>query len=380
MTVAIPLVDLAALHAPLRAEIDTALARVVSSGRFILGPEVEAFEAALSAYVGVRHAVGVSSGTAALQLALLAAGIGPGDEVITVSFTAVATVAAIQLVGAQPVLVDIDPTRFTLDPERLVSALTRRTRAIVPVHLYGCPADLGPILAFAERNRLIVIEDCAQALGAQYQGRPVGARGHFGAYSFYPTKNLGALGDGGAVVTNHDVFAQRVRELRQFGWRDRYISESVGVNARLDELQAAVLAVKLPYLKAWNARRQQIATCYAMTLVDAGVELPHCPDACEHVFHQYVIRTRARDRLRFNLARQGVATWIPYPKAVHQQPAYAGRVRTPTGLAHSELATSEILALPIHPGLTDEEVAQVAEAVYQGIREPDFPTGSRAMR
>lgn len=368
----IPLIDLVAQHASLQTELNAALERVTSSGRYILGAEVEAFERAFAAYLGVGHVVGTSSGTAALQLALMAAGVGPGHDVITVSHTAVATVVAIEQAGANPVLVDIDSKRFTLDPDRLAAALTPRTRAIIPVHLYGCPAELDPILAFAHHHGLVVIEDCAQAHGARYRDRHAGAWGHLSAFSFYPTKNLGAMGDGGAVATADAELATRLRELRQYGWRQRYISESRGLNARLDEIQAAILSAKLSHLDRWNARRRQLAMRYRLRLANTSAVLPVEPVEVEHVYHQFVIRSAQRDALRESLAQEAIASGILYPLPVHRQPAYATLAHT--ALVQSERAAAENLALPLYPELTDEAVDRVCDAVRRFFERQSYST------
>ena len=367
MTAAIPLIDLTRQQATVGRQVAMAIARVVASGQYVLGPEVEAFEREFSAYLGAGEAIGVDSGTSALQLALLAAGVGPGDEVITVSHTAVATVVAIELVGARPVLVDIEPGRFTLDPAALGAALTRRTRAIVPVHLYGTPADLAPILDFAERHRLTVIEDCAQAHGARYRARRVGTWGHLGAFSFYPTKNLGALGDGGAVVTSDPALGTRVRELRQYGWRQRYISETRGVNARLDEIQAAVLRAKLPYLDSWNARRRQLAAGYRERLAHTDLILPGATPDSEPVYHQFVVRTQSRETLRASLAAQAIGSAVHYPALIHQQPAYATLAQTHIALDRSEQIVAEILSLPIYPALTNDELQRICDTIEASL-------------
>ena len=370
MSHVIPLVDLAAQHAALQHALDAAIARVLASGRFILDAEVSAFERAFAAHLGVGHAVGVSSGTAALQLALLAVGVGSGDEVITVSHTASATVAAIVSVGAVPVFVDIDAARYTLDPDQLAAAFSRRTRAIIPVHLYGCPADLTPILAFAREHGLRVIEDCAQAHGARYNGRAVGTWGDLGAFSFYPTKNLGAMGDGGAVVTSDPALAARVTELRQYGWRRRYVSEAHGLNARLDELQAAILAVKLVHLDGWNVRRRALARQYSAALTRTDLGLPIEPPGTTHVFHQFVVRTAQRDALAAHLERHRIASAILYPVPVHLQPAFSA-ARRPVALDHTERAADTVLSLPLYSELTDAQQAQVCVAIttWDGLRQ-----------
>ncbi len=361
----IPVANPLAGYLAYRTEIDEALRRVLNGGRYILGPEVEAFEAEFAAFIGVRFGVGVASGTDALVLALRAAGIGPGDEVVTVSHTAVATVAAIELAGARPVLVDIEPDYYTLDPNLLEAAIGPRTRAVIPVHLYGQPADLEPILAVSRRYGLRVIEDCAQAHGAVYRGRRVGAWGDLGCFSFYPTKNLGAFGDGGMVVTDDPALAERLRLLREYGWAERYVSSIPGFNSRLDELQAAVLRVKLRHLEAGNRRRAAIAARYDAGLAGTPVRPPRVRPGTTHVYHLYVVRSGARDRLRKFLAGRGVGTALHYPVPVHLQPAYRDRVRIAGRLIETERAAREILSLPMYPELTDEEV----QAVIDSIRE-----------
>lgn len=359
----IPIANPLAGYLASRAEIDEAVRRVLASGRYILGPEVEAFEAEFAAYIGVRFAVGVASGTDALVLALRAAGIGPGDEVVTVSHTAVATVAAIELAGATPVLVDIEPDHYTLDPARLEAAISPRTKAVIPVHLYGQPADLEPILEVSRRHGLRVIEDCAQAHGAAYRGRRVGAWGDLGCFSFYPTKNLGAFGDGGMVVTDDPELAGRLRLLREYGWSERYVSSLPGLNSRLDELQAAVLRVKLRHLEKGNCRRREIAARYSEGLTGTAVEPPRLRPNATHVFHLFVVRSKARDRLRQFLTRRGVGTAVHYPVPVHLQPAYRGRVRVVGPLTETERAAREVVSLPIYPELTDDQVQTVIDSI-----------------
>ncbi len=362
----IPQTDPKASYLAHKAEIDAAIQRVLDSGWYILGREVEAFERAFAAYVGVSHAIGVANGTDALELTLRACGVEPGDLVFTVSHTSVATVAAIELVGATPVLVDIDPVTYTLDPNCLEAALARppagTPKAVIPVHLYGQPADMPAILELARRYGLYVIEDCAQSHGAALAGRKTGAWGDIAAFSFYPTKNLGALGDGGMVVTGDPELVERTRSLRQYGWRQRYVSEVPGCHSRLDELQAAILRVKLEYLEAENARRVALAARYTTALTDSGLALPTCRDCAKHVYHQYVVRSRLRDALQAYLRARGIGTLVHYPRAVHQQPAYEGRVPIAESLLHSERAAAEVLSLPIYPELTDEQVNSVAEA------------------
>jgi len=358
----IPVFDIAATHQELRAELDDALQRVLASGWFILGREVAAFEEEFAAYVGVRHAVGVASGTDAVTLALRALAIGVGDEVITVAHTAVATVAAIELAGATPVLVDIDPTRLTLNPTALAAAITPRTKAIVPVHLYGQPADMAAIMAIARGRGIAVVEDCAQAHGARLGTQMVGSIGALGAFSFYPTKNLGALGDGGMVTTDDAALAERLRLLRQYGWRDRYVSVLRGMNSRLDEMQAALLRVKLRHLERHNAARRALAAAYARAL--RHVAPPTEAPGGTHVFHLYVVRAARRVGLQAFLRARGIGTAIHYPVPVHRQEAYRA-LTPPGGLPHTEAAAGEVLSLPMYPALTEQAAQQVAAAINE---------------
>jgi dTDP-4-amino-4,6-dideoxygalactose transaminase len=348
-----------------RGEIDAAIRRVLDKGWFILGQEVAAFEKEFAAWVGVAHGVGVGSGTEALHLALAAAGVGAGDEVITVSHTAVATVAAVELLGAKPVLVDIEPDYYTLDPAKLAATISSRTKAIIPVHLYGQPVDLDPILEIADKHGLKIIEDCAQSHGAMYRGRRTGTFGHMACFSFYPTKNLGALGDGGAVVTNDDSLAAKVRALREYGWTERYVSHLAGWNSRLDEMQAAILRAKLPHLDEDNLARQRLAGACDAALRDLPLTLPPRRPDCSHVFHLYVVRSARRDALQAYLKERGIGALIHYPVPVHLQPAYRGRVAAPGTLPETEKAAGEILSLPMYPELTEADQA----AVVQAIRE-----------
>ncbi|MCA9978291.1 MAG: DegT/DnrJ/EryC1/StrS family aminotransferase, partial [Anaerolineales bacterium] len=308
-------------------------------------------------------AVGVASGTDAILLGLRALGVGPGDEVITVAHTAVATIAAIELAGATPVFVDIEPDTYTLDPALLAAAITPRSKAIIPVHLYGHPADLDPILALARQHKLYVLEDCAQAHGTRYHGKIVGSFGDAAAFSFYPTKNLGALGDGGAVVTRHDEVAERLLALRQYGWKQRYISETTGYNSRLDELQAALLRVKLAYLDGMNAARRRLANQYAQALAALPLTLPAERPFARHVYHLYVIQTEQRDALRTHLQAQGIGTAIHYPQPVHHQPAYNHLGHGANSLPITENCAARILSLPMYPTMPEAHVAQVANAI-----------------
>jgi len=354
--------------------IDAAVERVLGSGWYLQGAETEAFEAEFAQYLGVAHVVTTGSGTDALTLGLRTLGIGPGDAVVTVSHTAVATVAAIDLVGALPLLVDVDPVTYCMDPERLEDALRsdgdRRIRAVIPVHLYGHPAEIIEITRIAAQYGIGVMEDCAQAHGAAVGGRRTGGFGDLGAFSFYPTKNLGALGDGGALVTNDHRLADRARCLKQYGWKERYVSQLPGLNTRLDELQAAVLRVKLPHLDADNARRRQLARRYTAGLASAPATLPTSSGPVTHAFHQFTIQTGRRTALRDHLAELRIGTSILYPVPVHQQPGYCDRVRIgPGGLARTEALCNRILSLPLYPSLRDEDVAHVTAAIADWCAE-----------
>lgn len=346
-----------------RSEIDEAVARVLESGYYLMGEQTALLEEEFAAHVGVAHGVGVASGTDALHLALRAAGVGAGSEVITVSHTAVATVAAIELAGAEPVFVDVDPFYYTMDPVQLDEVVTSRTKAILPVHLYGHPAPMEEIVACAQQHDLFIIEDCAQSHGAAIGDRMTGSWGHLAAFSFYPTKNLSALGDGGMIVTNDATLAQKVRHLQQYGWKERYISEMPGLNSRLDEIQAAILRVKLNHLSQDNRKRTAIAQKYTEGLAGSGVDTPNVGNQVSHVFHQYVIRTEQRDELRKQLRADDIVTLIHYPVPVHEQPAYRGRISLPVPLPHTEAIARQILSLPIYPELTTDEVDAVIGAI-----------------
>lgn len=357
----VPFNALAVQDRPLRDQILAALHRVVERGRYVLGEELVAFERAFAPHAGCAQSVGVASGTDAIRLALDAVGVGPGDEVVTVSHTATFTALAISALGARPVFCDIEPLTMMLDPARLEAAITPRTRAILPVHLYGQAADMDPILAIAGRRGVPVIEDCAQAHGALYRGRPVGSFGAAAAFSFYPTKNLGAFGDAGAVTTSDAAIADRVRMLRNGGQGDRYRHDAIGVNSRLDEIQAAILAVKLGRLAEANDERRAQAARYAAAL--EGVTLPHEAAGRRHVYHLYVIRHERRDALADHLKEAGVGSLVHYPIPVHLQPAYASLGVGRGALPQSERAAGEVLSLPLYPGLTDAEQQRVIEAV-----------------
>jgi dTDP-4-amino-4,6-dideoxygalactose transaminase len=363
---AIPQMDPGAGYRALKPEIDAAVARVLASGWYILGKEVAAFEAEYAEAFGLGHAVGVANGTDALILALKALDIGPGDKVATVAHTAVATVAAIELAGAEAVLVDIEPSTCNIDAaefERTLDAVPG-IKAVIPVHLYGQACDLPPLLAAARKRGVKVIEDCAQSQGVTLDGQQLGSFGDLACFSFYPTKNLGAFGDGGAVTTPDPALADRLKALREYGWRDRYVSAIAGMNSRLDEIQAAILRVRLPYLAAENARRNEIAAAYDKGLAGLPLELPQRRPGATHAWHQYVVRSKDRDALQAALKARGIGSNIHYPVPAHLQPAYAGRLATgPGGLAVTEKVAREVLSLPMFPQLSDEQVATVIAAV-----------------
>jgi dTDP-4-amino-4,6-dideoxygalactose transaminase len=363
----IPWIDLQKQIAAIRPETEAAIARVFGRSRFILGEEVEAFEQEFASFCRVRYAVGVGSGTEALHLAMRAIGIGPGDEVITVANAGVPGVVAIESAGAHPIFVDVDPVTMNLDPAQLEAVISPRSQAILPVHLYGRPADMDPILDIARHHHLAVVEDCAQAHGADYHGQRVGSLGHIACFSFYPTKNLGAYGDGGIVVTNDSALTDRLQLLRQYGWREQYRSEMRGVNSRLDELQAAILRVKLGYLDGWNGRRRALAARYRELLQEANsnhhLTLPaEAPDGT-HVYHLFVIQTLQRDALRAHLRETDIGTGIHYPIPAHLQAAYQNLGGHIGQLPVTERLAQTVLSLPLYPELTETEVEQVVEAI-----------------
>ena len=361
----IPFLDLGAAYRELKTEIDAAVQRVLDSGWYILGPEVEAFEIEWATYCEADHAVGLANGLDALILALRALDIGPGDEVIVPSNTYIATWLAVTAVGARPVPVEPDPATYNIDPARIAAAITPATRALLPVHLYGQPADLDPILAVARQHGLALIEDAAQAHGARYKGRRIGAHGDVVCWSFYPGKNLGALGDGGAVTTNRADIADRIRVLRNYGSRVKYVNEVQGVNSRLDPIQAAVLRVKLPHLDEWNDRRRAIATAYDDGLRNSGLILPYAPDWAEPVWHLYVVRSAQRDSLQERLAEAGVGTLKHYPIAPHMQQAYALADLPPEALPLARDLATEVLSLPMGPHLSLEDRVNVIAAIFE---------------
>ncbi len=361
----IPFVDLKAQYHSIKGEVDEAVLRVLESSQFVLGKEVAAFEEDFAAYCGSKFALGVNSGTSALHLALLAAGIGRGDEVITTAFTFVATVAAIEYTGARPVLADIEPASFNIDPARIEAAITPATKAIMPVHLYGQPADMDPIMAIARRHNLVVIEDAAQAHGATYKGHRAGSIGHLGCFSFYPGKNLGAYGEGGLVTTDNPDYARTVRMLRDWGAEKKYQHVLKGYNYRLEGIQGAVLRVKLRHLEAWTEARRSHARHYNELLESSAVDTPDEMPYARHVYHVYAVRTPRRDALQQALNAQGIQTNIHYPIPVHLLPAHADLGHTRGAFPHAESAADQVLSLPMFPELTDEQIATVA----QGVRE-----------
>jgi dTDP-4-amino-4,6-dideoxygalactose transaminase len=366
----VPLVDLRAQYQPLKDDILRRVEEILDSMHLFLGPNVQAFEQEFADYHEVGHAVGVSDGTTALQLALMACGVGAGDEVITVSYTFIATAEAITLVGAKPVFVDIAPRTYTMDVGQIEGHITPRTRAIMPVHLYGQPADMDPIMEIAGRHGLWVIEDACQAHGARYKGRRTGGLGHIATYSFYFSKNLGAYGEAGMVTTNDDELAQKVRMLRDHGSPQRYHHEMVGLNGRLDEIQAAVLRAKLPYLEAWNGQRRANAAHYTELLSDVeGVVTPCTASYAEHVFHLYVVQVPRRDELMSTLREHGVGAGIHYPVPCHLQPAFRSLGYSRGDLPVTEQAAREVISLPMYPELTAEQRVYVVNAIREFYSE-----------
>ena len=363
MTTTVPVLDLKAQYQSIKDEIDEAVLGVMESGYFVLGPNVKALEAEVAEYVGCQHGVGVASGTDALRLSLEALDVGPGDEVITTPFTFVATANTISHAGARPVFVDIDPRTFNIVPAQIEAAITERTKAIAPVHLYGQPAEMDAIIDIARRHNLYVIEDCAQAIGAEDDGRRVGTFGDLACFSFYPTKNLGAFGDAGMVTTNDPDLAERVTVLRQQGSRTRYYHDVLGFNSRLDEMQAALLRVKLRRLDDWQSRRGQIAVRYDAGLGELDVETPFVRPGVTHVYHQYTIRVARRDELIGFLRERGVGSMIYYPLPLHLQKMYHDLDYAEGSLPVSESAGREVLSLPIYPELTDEQVRTVVDTI-----------------
>jgi dTDP-4-amino-4,6-dideoxygalactose transaminase len=359
----IPFLDLKAQYHSIKAEVDAAISRVLESSQFILGEEVAAFESEFARYCGVKHAIGVNTGTSALHLALLAAGVGPGDEVITVPFTFVATTAAVCYTAATPVFVDIDSVSYTMDPNRIEASITPRTKAILPVHLYGQPADMDPIMEIARKHRLVVIEDACQAHGAEYMGRRTGSIGDIGCFSFYPGKNLGAYGEGGAVVSNNPEYVRMVRMLRDWGAEEKYRHVLKGYNYRMDGIQGAILRVKLRHLDEWTRARRERGSEYAKHLAGSAVGTPKEMPYARHVYHVYAIRTLERQRLQQALRDKNVQTGIHYPIPIHLLPAYADLGYREGAFQNSEQAANEVLSLPISPELGARQAEEVAAAI-----------------
>ncbi len=361
--VKVPYLDLKAQYQSIKPEIDAAISRVLESSQFILGSEVAELEKEFAVYCGATECIALNSGTSALHLALLATGVGPSDEVITVPFTFVASVAAILYAGARPVLVDIDPDTFTMNPAAIEAAITHRTKAILPVHLYGHPADMDPILEVARRHGLVVIEDAAQAHGSKYKGRSIGSVADLTCFSFYPTKNLGAYGEGGAVTTNNAEHARTIRRLRDWGQDHKYHHVLRGYNYRMEGLQGAILRVKLRHLDQWTELRRAAATKYNRLLADCGVELSREMPWARHVYHVYTLRTKDRDALQAALQTEGIQTAVHYALPVHLQPAYADLGYSRGAFPQSEKAAEEVLSLPLYPEITDSQIQKVAQAL-----------------
>ena len=357
----IPMVDLKAQYASIKDEIDTAILQALAETRFILGPNVQAFDQEASDYLGAKHAISCASGTDALHLALLAAGIKPGDEIITSAFTFIATGEAIRYIGAEPVFVDIQAQSLNIDPARIRAAITDKTRAILPVHLFGLPADMKEIQALADEFGLLVIEDCAQSFGSRYQGKTTGTMGCVGAYSFFPSKNLGCYGDGGMITTNDDEIAAQIRLLRNHGSSQQYHHDVIGYNSRLDELQAVVLRIKLKYIDEYNQKRLAVARAYSQRLANSRFQTPAILDDRDHVFHQYTVLCDDRDAVREHLLSQGVACAVYYPIPLHRQKVFADT--TTIELPITESTASRCLSLPIFPEMTEAQIETVCEAI-----------------
>ncbi|MET0528766.1 MAG: DegT/DnrJ/EryC1/StrS family aminotransferase [Microvirga sp.] len=366
----IPFLDLKSQYKSIQEPLEHAVLQALRSCEYILGPPVSQFEAEFADYCGSREAVSLNSGTSALHLALLTAGVGPGDEVVTVSMTFVATVAAILSTGAKPVLVDVDPETFTMDVRALKAAITPRTRVIMPVHLHGRLANMAAISEIAQRHRLMIIEDAAQAHGAERDGRKAGTFGAIGCFSFYPGKNFGGCGEGGAIVTDDPDLAASIRCLRDWGQAGKYNHVMQGYNYRMDTVQAAALSVKLRFLPAWTKARQRIAARYDELLAGTGIKTPD-PAGLEHVYHVYAVRVAERDKVKALLTQAGIATGIHYPRPVHQQPAYSAAVRGSGGFPVSEELTAQFLSLPIFPEMTDEQIRTVADTLVKSVEECD---------
>ena len=366
----IPILDLSHQYEELKTDLEREVLKVLSSGQYILGENVKKLEKSFTRYNEVNHALGVASGTDALHLALRALDVGPGDEVITVSFTFIATVEAISYVGATPVFVDINPDTFNFDPKELEKKITPKTKAIIPVHLYGQPVDMSSILEIAKKYNLYVIEDCAQAIGAEYKGKKVGSLGDIGCFSFFPTKNLGTFGDGGMVTTNSDYLAERLASLRNHGSKVRYYQDEVGLNSRLDEIHAAILNVKFPHIDKWNSKRREAAYYYNELLKDVKeIQTPKELKDAYCVYHQYTIKAPVRDSLVESLRQKGVMAMIYYPVPIHLQAAYKNFGFTEGLLPNTENCTTQVLSLPMFPEITREQQKQVTDAIKSSLVE-----------
>jgi len=361
----VPFLDLKAQYQSIKPEVDAAIDRVLETSQFVLGDEVAGFEQEFAAYCGATECIALNSGTSALHLALLAAGVGPGDEVITVPFTFVASVAAVIYAGARPVLVDIDPRSFTMDPTAIEAAITPCTKAILPVHLYGQTVDMDPILEIARRHRLVVIEDAAQAHGAKYKGRTAGSIGDIACFSFYPAKNLGACGEGGAVTTSNPEYARTIRMLRDWGTDRKYHHVLRGYNYRMEGFQGAILRVKLRHLERWTEARRALARTYDQLLADSGVDCPTEMPWARHVYHLYTLRTDDRDNLQAALLAEGIQSAVHYATPAHLQPAYADLGYGPGAFPQAEAVAGQVLSLPLYPELSEQAVARVARAVLK---------------
>lgn len=365
----IPLVDLTAQYHSIQSEIDGAVHQVLESGHFILGPNVAAFEQEVSAYLGIKHSVGVASGTDALVIALRAIGVGQGDEVIVPAYTFFATAGAVMLVGARPVFVDINPDTYCLNIQQVADRVTPKTKAILPVHLYGHPADMAPLLDIAHANDLKVIEDNAQAFGAEYQGRKTGSMGDLGCLSFFPTKNLGGYGDGGMIVTNDNELAMRLRMLRTHGWKKKYFPEILGYNSRLDEMQAAILRVKLRHVDAWNKQRHAIAQLYTAQLSAMDIITPHEAPYTRHVYHLYTLHFAERDRVQSALKNEGIASDVYYPCPPHLADPCRPFGYQPGDFPVSEQASREALSIPLYPEMSEEQISFVFETIQKILKK-----------
>jgi dTDP-4-amino-4,6-dideoxygalactose transaminase len=376
----VPFVDLSAIHQPIMGELNTAIQRVIEKNDFILGEEVARFEEEFAAYCEAGHAVGVDSGLSALELSLRGYGIGQGDEVIVPTFTFVATAAAVGFAGARPVFVDVDPLTYCIDVAQVEAAISPRTRAIIPVHLYGQPAEMDDLNTLAERNGLVVIEDACQAHGATYKGRKVGSLGNAAAFSFYPSKNLGGFGDGGVVVTSDGELAERIRMMRNCGQRTKNVHEGMPFNHRLDSLQAAVLRIKLRFLDRWNESRRRIAQSYDRLLESAAVVIPAASLEVRHVYHLYVVRSPSRDHLQTHLRENGIGSAVHYPTPIHLQPFFADQGFRQGAFPVSERLADEVLSLPMYPFVSEEQVKFVASTIEGLQPEPMAEADRRVPR